>query len=1184
MTGRVSGRFVAVLWAFPVLAGFAAAPPPISVSAENLRPLPEVKVAVSVNLLPNPSFERGVPGILTEYWSRFGEVNRACVKSGSVDGGAFDGNRSARVAAGETLCIPTEHPGLPKEEFVLSAYVRLADGAPAATTQCRVGLWVKVDVDDGRPKPETWEKVVPVTAEWQRVVLPVKVDRVLDLNRWGIVGALFEARLGAEGGDVLVDAVQLEQNTDATAFAGECVALPGVAAVPPKLDELAVVMRALQAPPEGVPAEAAPGEMPLTVSLPRDASGGVFASGGVPFARGVLFRCEQVRLEDAEGRPVPLQTEVLARYAADGSIRSLYVVFPVMVSGAVAVPRFTLRFGGPAAPPVDAARVAVTEGAADVTVVTGPLKLVLSRGSFRLFDGVWFDADGNGEFSDGERVIDASQTGGCRALGDAGEDWDSRRDQPVLVVERAGPVEAVVRAQGWHRDAERRGRLGYIVRVNAYAGSSSLKIEHTFENLTPPAAPALGLSGVTFMLPVGPVADVVTGADTERLPVGGALRVLQTMRGDEVCGAITRDGITEWRDRELDGRFLFTAAHAAVGLRVADFAANAPLAIAVDPDGVSVELWPTREVKTLALSHGVGKTHRMWLGFAAPGGVPELPVGPVRVFPDPARALPTEAFVWGVPPAGSPYPAFEAALGHSFELQGAADEVIAARGKFNVGDCMSRGGFWLNNETAVPRAWFLQYLRTGDRRLFNTAERAVWHTMDVDMDRVTGGQYVHNIHHALGRTTHSSHNYAEILTLHYLLTGDALSLDCARRNAVLCREWVTKKWNTGRGHGWPAWHIAEMCDVTCEKINVDAALAIVKRFRESVKVENGVRTSLSGEGGLLYGGTNLNALLRIHRATGDADARAVFLDELDYTIEHVQAKGEWAFQGRTLMMVEPMVYGWRLTGDRKYVDQGLAALLAGAAASGGRDLDLAMGAPLVAAAAPLGMAEPSTLIAQPWGFKRQHAMFIQEDTDAPLKVEYKRLATGGRSSEWWLKLQAPDGQLVKDEKFAAMGDTAGSFELPADGKVGVWRLDVHQGYPAMVDFAFNVSKVVLQIDPAMWRFVYTPELYWFSVPPEAESFVIAVKQYFGDGPSALVIYGPDGETVQTQRWEPPEAGERPWLEVRIAVPPAARARVWSMLVAVGGQFQLRMDGIPPFVAGTRDAVFTPPMWNGAPGQ
>ena len=1176
-----SGRALACLGLLTAGA-FAAMPAPVAVPVSSVRELPEVVVTRSVNLLPNPSFERGPGRSLPEYWSRFGELGQACLASRFEEGVSVDGKRCARIAAGEALRIPTEYPSLPKEDFVLSAYVRLPEGTPAGKTRCTLGLWVKVDVDDGRPKPETWEKAVVLTHDWQRVVVSAKVDRVLKYNRWGIVGALFEARISALGGDMLVDAVQLEQNTQATDFAGEPRVDLGVVPPSPEQDELALVMRALQTPPARAPATTRPGEMSLTVSSPAQASGRVFARGGVPFARGALFRGDRVRLVDANGRDVPLQTQVLARYGLDASVRSLYVVFPANASAKGA---FRLRYGGKArAIPATKPRIRVAEDARGVMLTTGPLRLTMSRASFRLFDGVWLDRDKDGRFADRERVINAKGSGGCSAIDDQGQVWDSRRDRPTLVVERAGPLEAVIRVQGWHRESAGRGQLGYIVRVYAYAGSANVRIEHTFENMASPGSPSMLLRGIALDLPLQGHTGTAFGAARQILPPARSQRILQTVRDGEMQCAVTHGDGTDWRKQELDGDFSFGTPAATVSLRVEDFAASYPLAVSVEAGTASIELWPKQDVKLLALSHGLGKTHRMWLGFAPGEESPRLPTGPSRVVANPAQALKTEAFLWGVPPAQSTYPEFETALGSSMALQGAAGETIAARGKFNFGDRLSAGGFWLNSETAFARPWLLHYLRTGDRRLLNTAERAVRHTMDADMDHVTGGQYVHNIHHTLGRRTHNSHNYSEILTLYYMLTGDALALDFARRNAVACRAWVTSRHAKGRGHGWPAWHIAEMADITREKVNIDASLAIATRFRSSIKTVAGKRTSLSDKGGLLYGGTNLNALLRVHRATGNADAKAAFIDELDHTINTVRARGGWSFGGRDLMMVEPMVYGWRLTGDPKYIKLGMEALLKGAANSGARDRDLAMGAPLLAAAAQLGMSLPPALTAQRWGFKRKHTMYIMEREDGPFRASYQRVAAGGKGSEWWFKLTTPDGRLVKDEAFKATDRAEGSFEFPKDGKTGCWKLELHQGYPGMIDFAFSLPDVVLQVEAGMRRSASSPELYWFRVPKNTSGFTIAVRQYYGSGPSAVVVRSPDGAIAGEQRWTPSLAGERKWHEAQIEIPPTARAETWSVLVAVGGQFQMRMTGLPPFVAPTPEALFTPPGWKPARGR
>ncbi|MBT7300528.1 MAG: hypothetical protein HN849_13495, partial [Victivallales bacterium] len=276
--------------------------------------------------------------------------------------------------------------------------------------------------------------------------------------------------------------------------------------------------------------------------------------------------------------------------------------------------------------------------------------------------------------------------------------------------------------------------------------------------------------------------------------------------------------------------------------------------------------------------------------------------------------------------------------------------------------------------------------------------------------------------------------------------------------------------------------------------------------------------------------------------------------------------------------------GWRLTGDPKYIRLGMEALLKGAANSGGRDRDLAMGAPLLAAAAQLGMSLPPALTAQRWGFKRKHTMYIMEREDGPFRASYQRVAAGGKGSEWWFKLTTPDGRLVKDEAFKATDRAEGSFEFPKDGKTGCWKLELHQGYPGMIDFAFSLPDVVLQVEAGMRRSASSPELYWFRVPKNTSGFTIAVRQYYGSGPSAVVVRSPDGAIAGEQRWTPSLTGERKWHEAKIKIPPAMQAETWSVLVAVGGQFQMRMTGLPPFVAPTPEALFTPPGWKPARGR
>jgi hypothetical protein len=67
--------------------------------------------------------------------------------------------------------------------------------------------------------------------------------------------------------------------------------------------------------------------VPILVSADRGAATDTTASLGVPFARGALKDARSLALFDARGAPVPRDTQILARWPSDGSIRSVLVAF-----------------------------------------------------------------------------------------------------------------------------------------------------------------------------------------------------------------------------------------------------------------------------------------------------------------------------------------------------------------------------------------------------------------------------------------------------------------------------------------------------------------------------------------------------------------------------------------------------------------------------------------------------------------------------------------------------------------------------------------------------------------------------------------------------------------------------------------------------------------------------------------
>ena len=154
----------------------------------------------------------------------------------------------------------------------------------------------------------------------------------------------------------------------------------------------------------------AAGELRLSVTEPTGvARSGWPVTSGIPLARGALSHSENVTLASDTGKMIPVQAEALSRWP-DGSIRWLLVDFQTSLE-ANATSMFTLRYGDgirttPVADPVQ-----VRKYGAGIQLETGPLRIELSRSSFRLLDAVWLDCNRDGHFGSEERMTKASGAG-----------------------------------------------------------------------------------------------------------------------------------------------------------------------------------------------------------------------------------------------------------------------------------------------------------------------------------------------------------------------------------------------------------------------------------------------------------------------------------------------------------------------------------------------------------------------------------------------------------------------------------------------------------------------------------------------------------------------------------------------------------------------------------------------------
>ena len=192
---------------------------------------------------------------------------------------------------------------------------------------------------------------------------------------------------------------------------------------------------------------------------------------GVPFPKGAYTDGQQFVLRDPAGETVPSQQWVMARHG-DGSIKWLGVAASVSPSqkGGFTLEAMKLKKKDLKALPQG--RVSVTESEDGFTVCNGVQTIVFAKTGRQLVKSVLM---GGTLISDGMRLVLQRE---ARLPGNAIEYQDFASKIENVVVEKSGPVLAVIKVDGCHTDGTR-SWLPFTVRFYISSGAAPVKMVHT---------------------------------------------------------------------------------------------------------------------------------------------------------------------------------------------------------------------------------------------------------------------------------------------------------------------------------------------------------------------------------------------------------------------------------------------------------------------------------------------------------------------------------------------------------------------------------------------------------------------------------------------------------------------------------------------------------------------------------
>ena len=365
---------------------------------------------------------------------------------------------------------------------------------------------------------------------------------------------------------------------------------------------------------------------------------------GVPLPPGAVTDPGGLRLQDAQGRGVPLQTRALSRWP-DGSVKWVLADFQAdLPAGGEAV--YLLCSGAGEEPAAPEHCVQIHEEDERLVVCTGPLRFAVGKRRYGLLqevelgrlEGSGFVREVSAAPEPGEswaRICEASPVEGTRRriYGMGGICRASlAQDAYRVEVEEAGQLRSVIRCEGaLEAEAPMHHYAGYrpfrlVTRIHAFAGHAFVRVLHTVVVACDPGQTEL--EELAVRIPLGSadtgkidrVTSGTTGPDSRRFQVGGNRAPGKGDRGDRPMeGMLSMEGVlapeeglllAQHQDRRfrlerprrggteiLDegeqaaGWAVLEGEEAGLGVALRHIAEEYPKALGLDPGGIDLFLW-----------------------------------------------------------------------------------------------------------------------------------------------------------------------------------------------------------------------------------------------------------------------------------------------------------------------------------------------------------------------------------------------------------------------------------------------------------------------------------------------------------------------------------------------------------------------------------------------------------------
>ncbi|MBT7302097.1 MAG: hypothetical protein HN849_21395, partial [Victivallales bacterium] len=432
----------------------------------------------------------------------------------------------------------------------------------------------------------------------------------------------------------------------------------------------------------------------------------------------------------------------------------------------------------------------------------------------------------------------------------------------TVTIEENGPIRGVVHASVDLAAPDGR-MLGLELRVEAYPGTSFVRIHHTFT--IKGNATFTDLEELTFVVPGVGAKATVPVVDGQALPLNGKLvqrfdnevmvggkpqksRILGTVLGSEATVAVREFWQNYPKSVELTNGTL------EIGL-CPDFEAGLYDAFPFEKEGHHLYFYLLNGVYKFRKS--MAKTHEILLAPAGSEDMATLFHRPLLATAPPEWYCGSRAFYDVAPRDMKRFKAYEEAIDANVVAFAKQRENQHDYGLMNFGDWYGeRGANWGNIEYDTQHAFFTEYIRSGNEDAFLLGDQTERHNRDIDTilwsakPTSVGFVYVHQMGHVGGYYTKSvpntlgipragssvSHAWAEGHFDHYFLTGDRRSLAAGRALADHFSKKMLSGWYDFTSCRVPGWHLkinAAAYAATGDPYYLNASRIVVDRVLET---------------------------------------------------------------------------------------------------------------------------------------------------------------------------------------------------------------------------------------------------------------------------------------------------------------------------------------------------------------